>query len=205
MGRILKSLFAVIAVLATSCNTGTGDEKMDDNVTEWEPLLPGTDLEGWTESGPPWTSGEWSRTGETITGHLSVDENARITRGDSSWSDYEFSVYGTLVDGSNLQVQFRVSGDGETYYMLDCGYGTALSIRDSGQITHLSRVRSFPFEKGQEYHIVISARGSLLSSHIDGKLVNQVIHDTFDKGGVGLNMWHTTTAKFRDPRIRHYR
>ena len=178
---------------------------MVDDQREWEPLLHGTDLEGWAESGPPYACGEWSRSAETIAGHLLVDENAQITQGDSSWSDYEFSVYGTLVEGTNLQVQFRVSDDGETYYMLDCGYGTALSIRDSGRITHLSRVRSFPFEKGREYHIVISARGSMLTSHIDGKLVNQVIHDTLDKGGVGFNMWHTTTAKFRDPKIRHYR
>ena len=39
---------------------------------------------------------------------------------------------------------------------------------------------------------------------VDGVLVNQLTDDFCDRGGVGLNMWWTTTARFRDPRIRHY-
>jgi 3-keto-disaccharide hydrolase len=143
-----------------------------------------------------------------VVGRVKGQNDWRITQGDKRWADYEFSVFGTLVAGSNLQVCFRLSEDGKSYYFLDFLTGwqaVAISKRDgdTGQIVKLSVV-NYVIEKGREYHIVVAARGRSLTSYIDGKVVNQLTDDAFTSGGVGLNMWSTTTAIFRDPKIRHY-
>ena len=51
---------------------------------------------------------------------------------------------------------------------------------------------------------MVAARGKSLTTYVDGVLVNQLTDDSCDRGGVGLNMWRTTAARFRDPGIRHY-
>ena len=63
---------------------------------------------------------------------------------------------------------------------------------------------NFVFEPGREYHLVVAARGKSLTTCVYGVLVNQLTDDSCDRGGVGLNMWRTTAARFRDPGIRHY-
>ena len=174
----------------------------------WESLLHGKGLDGWTESGSPWTPGTWSREGDTVTGSITGHRRSRLTQGDTTWTDYEFSVKGTLVDGWNLQLHFRVSEDGLSFYMVDFWPGdnaaVAISMRgpDTPGVVKLNVV-DFPFEYGREYDILITAQGPFLSVHIDGKLINRHTDNTYGRGGVGLNMWETTVATFRDPRIRH--
>ena len=136
-------------------------------------------------------------------------EKTRITQGDASWVNYEFSVHATLEEGSNLQFHVRVSEDGMAFYMVEFDYSwqsVNISKRDAdtGRIVKLSVVNHV-LEEGREYHLVISARQQSLTTYLDGKLVNQLTDDSFSSGGVGLNMWWTTTASFRNPRIRHYR
>ena len=84
----------------------------------------------------------------------------------------------TLVKGPNLQIQFRISEDGRSFYFLDFLTGwkaMAISKVDgkSGETTKLDVV-NFIFEGGREYDIVIAARGHSLTSYIDGNLVNRV-------------------------------
>ena len=215
-----------IACLATFClvpsgvvsDESTGKDIEMNNNPVWESLLPDSGLEGWTESGDPWTPAEWTREGDTITGRIPTDQKARLVIGDSTWTDYEVSYKATLLVGSALQLHFRVS-EGGGYYMIDMwpGYeappgeepghpATLISMRKAGAggVDHLNK-KPFPFKMNVEYDFRVVAIGSALSCYINGVMVNEVSHDMFRNGGIGLNMWHTTTAKYRDLKVRHIR
>ena len=124
-----KIPFAVIAflLLATAWPSageapGPGNDYGRDRIggmkgaIEWESLLHGKGLDGWTESGPPWSPGGWSREGDTVAGNLSGRKKSRITRGDTTWTDYELSVFATLVEkgSSCLQRNLDLSNLAET-------------------------------------------------------------------------------------------
>ncbi len=184
-----------------------GDSPGSDRAHEWGPLLHGTGLDGWLDSDSPWTPGTWIREGESVKGQRSGDGKARITQGDSSWTNYHFSVNATPLEGQ-LQIHFRVSNDGQAFYMLD--FWTPLSVAlskrgpDTKGVVWLDVV-DFLTELGREYEIVIAARGQSLTTYIDGKLVNRLTDDTCSSGGIGFNLWHSASARFGNPRIRHYR
>ena len=97
---------------------------------------------------------------------------------------------------------------GKSFYMLD--FWTPLSVAiskrgpDTGGVIWLD-VIDFPTEIGREYEIVIAARGQSLTSYIDGHLVNRLTDDSYNSGGIGFNLWHTSAMRFRDPKVRHYR
>jgi hypothetical protein len=206
---LLSLAFPVAAEIEPGPENDYGRTRQGGLSIEWEPLLHGTGLDGWRESGSPWTPGGWSREGESVLGRISGQRVSRITQGDTSWVNYELSVHATLEKGSNLQLHVRVSEDGMAFYMVEFDYSwQSLNIskrdRDTGRIVKLSVV-NFVLEEGREYHLVISARQQSLTTYIDGMLVNQLTDDSYSRGGVGLNMWWTTTASFRDPKIRHYR
>ena len=74
---------------------------------------------------------------------------------------------------------------------------------NAGGVDHLKKV-PFPFEMNREYDFRVVAKGNELSCYIDGSLINRTVHDLFTSGGVGLNMWHTTKARYRDLKIRHF-
>ena len=212
-----KGVFVLLAISIVVIPTA-GEEDRENNSrgrtemegADWQSLLHGTKFDGWIESEEPWTRATWSREGETITGRVTGHRKARITQGDSSWTDYEFSVKAKLVEGEALQLHFRVSDGGSSFYMIDLWPGShgAVLISKRGPntdgVAHLNKV-DFPFEEGREYEILISARGRSLTCTIDGELVNQVIDDSYSGGGVGFNLWHPTTATFKNPRVRHYR
>ena len=106
-----------------------------------------------------------------------------------------------------MQIHFRVSQDGQAYYLLDFLYGwqaVAISKMEAGagEVEKLSVV-NFPFEKGREYNVLIAVRELSLTSYIDGKLVNQVTDRSYREGGIALGLWWST-VNFRDPRIRHF-
>ena len=176
---------------------------MNTDSDAWESLLTEKGLERWTET---WFSGAWSRKADSLIGYLTEDENALLRTGDSTWADYELSVTGTLIEGSNLQVFFRVSDDGGSFYAFDWGNvgKVVLSRRDGSTLEWLSVVE-VPIEIGQEYEIVIAARGSSLTSYIDGRRVHRLTDSVYSTGGIGFNMWHKARVTFRDPKIRHYR
>ncbi|MDE3000026.1 MAG: DUF1080 domain-containing protein [Gemmatimonadota bacterium] len=170
---------------------------------ELESLLTGKGIEGWTET---WSSEAWYRQADTLIGHQKVDKNALLRRGDSTWADYEVHVTGALIEGSNLQIFFRVSDDGSSYYAFDWGNvgKVVLSRRDGRNLEWLSVVE-VPIQMGRAYDIVVAARGTSISTSIDGEPVHLLTDGTYRTGGVGFNMWHKARVTFRDPRIRHYR
>ena len=107
-----------------------------------------------------------------------------------------------------MQIAFRVSEDGKSYYFLDFLTGwraVAISKKEAGVpgVTKLDVV-NFPFEYGREYNITIAARGHSIISYIDGEMVNRLTDGSLTNGGVGFLMWHDTKVRFREPKIRLY-
>lgn len=122
--------------------------------------------------------------------------------------NYEFSLHLTIGEGT-VQIPFRLSAEGKTFYFVEFDHSwqtiNVTKRNESGRgVTKLSAV-NFPVEFGRDYHLIISARQQSLTTYIDGNLLNQVTDDSYSRGGVGLGMWWTTTATFRDPKIRHYK
>ena len=202
---MMSECIAVMAVVLLAFAIPVAADPPDSEQSfRWESLLPDPDLDGWHESGAPWSTGTWLREGKTVTGQKSDDGKARITQGDSTWKNYLLSVNATPIEGQ-LQIHFRMSNDGKSFYMLDfwTPHSVAISMRGPDGIVWLDVVE-YPTEIGREYEIVIAARGRSLTSYIDGKLVNRVTDDTFSSGGIGFNLWHGASARFRNPRIRRY-
>ncbi len=182
----------------------TEDESRQRNYdgARWESLLHAEGLAGWTEK---WSCGAWSRRGDSVRGNLKSDTIAQIRTGDVNWSDYEISVTGALVKGSNLQILFRVSDDGASFYAFDWGNVGKVALSrfspDSARVI-LSFV-DYPIEMGREYHIVVAAHGQALTTSIDGNLVHELTDGAYRTGGIGFSMWHKAQVTFRNPLIRH--
>ena len=146
----------------------------------------------------------WNRSGEAIIGDDVDGCGERLLAGEAAWADYEFSVLVTPISGGNAQLQFRLSEDGEGYYLFDMLLGLqalALSVRREGGAFEKLSVVNFPLEIGREYDVLIAARERSLTSYIDGKLMNQLTDFSYRSGPVALSVWQSKTA-FRDPRLR---
>ena len=174
----------------------------------WQSLLSDEGLDGWTARRSENYPDGWSREGDTIVGEIPRKKYGRIVYGDPKWKSYVFSVRAKLESGSNLQIAFRVSEDGKSYYFLDFLTGwraVAISKKEAGVsgVTKLDVV-NFPFEYGREYDITIAARGHSIISYIDGEMVNRLTDGSLTNGGVGFLMWHDTKVRFREPKIRLY-
>ena len=172
----------------------------------WQSLLHGEGLAGWSTAAP---AGEWSRDGDLVVGNLDGQQKSHLFQGDSTWKNYEYSLSVTLDEGSSMQFPFRVTDDRRGFYFVEFDYAwqsinVTLREPDRRGVTKLSVV-NHPLEKGREYHLVISARHRSLTTYIDGKLINQVTDASYDSGGVGIAMWWDTRAKYREPKIRHYK
>ena len=180
----------------------------------WETLLSGDGLDGWTETDVPLANStpaergqSWQRNKDVITGHVDSEKTSRLVMGDDTWKSYELSLNMTLLEGSDMQVHFRVSPDGAAYYLLDFLYGwQAVAISrmsaGAGEVEKLSVV-NFPFERNREYNVLIAARELSITSYIDGKLIHQLTEENYRSGGIGLGLWWSKVA-YRDPCIRHY-
>lgn len=177
-------------------------------VIHWQKLLDGEGLTGWRSLNPRRQEGEklaqvWQRSGEAIIGTDVDGEGERLLTGDASWKDYEFSVLITPMEGGNAQVQFRLSEDGQHYYLFDMLLGlkaVGISKVDDRGLLPLSVV-NFPVEHNREYDVLIAPRGASLTTYVDGHLMNQVTDFSYRAGPVALNVWQSKTS-FRDPRIR---
>ena len=66
-------------------------------------------------------------------------------------------------------------------------------------------VVNYVLEGEQEYDLVLAVRGNSVTSYVDGRLVNRVTLPANPAGGIELALWgRSTTARFRNPRVRHY-
>lgn len=172
----------------------------------WQSLLHGDRLDGWRTTAP---SGEWSRDGDTVLGKLDGHRKSHLYQGDSNWKNYEYSLFVTLEKGSSMQFPFRVTDDRKGFYFVEFDYAWQtinVTLRQPGRrgVTKLSVV-NYALKKGRKYHLIISARHRSLTTYINGKLVNQVADASYVGGGIGIAMWWDTRAKYRDPKIRHYK
>ena len=103
--RVTWKMVIAVAFLAPALPV-VADPPGAEKAFVWESLLHGSDLEGWRESGSPWSPGTWSREGQTVTGRVSGHRKARITQGDSSWTNYDppldFRNGISIVDDGNV-------------------------------------------------------------------------------------------------------
>ena len=208
-------LFGVLTILlaatprheaASGPEDDYGRSHPDGLIIPWQSLLQGKGLEGWRATT---SSGEWSRDDDAIVGQLDGHRKSHMFQGDFNWKNYEYSLFVTLEKGSCMQFPFRVTDDRKGFYFVEFDYAWQsinVTLREPGihGVTKLSVV-NYALEKGRVYHLIISARHRSLTTYIDGKLVNQVTDASYESGGVGIAMWWDTRAKYRDPRIRHYR
>lgn len=177
----------------------------------WQKIFTG-DFAGWSVGGesiaPNTTPEFWEIVGEDGLVGEEYEDGARLTYGDPSWKDIEFSVVMTPLKGGNAQLVFRVDQASNRFYTFDMlmGWQSAGVHRveqdESGNLntTKLSVV-NYPFEHGHDYAVTVAARDHSITTYIDGALVNQVTDDSWLTGQVGLNIWQSKTL-YRDIRIR---
>lgn len=100
---------------------------------------------------------------------------AEMYFGDSSWSDYTFTVDATKIKGQEgFFIPFAVRGDDMFLWNIG-GYGNTVSCLQencygakSGQI--LGTVKSFAAEEGKTYQLKIEVSGTKIKCYIDGEL-----------------------------------
>ena len=183
--------------------TEDGNRQRNCDRAEWESLLHAEGLAGWIEK---WSCGAWSRHGNAVLGNLKSDTIAQVRTGDAAWSDYEVSVTGALIKGSNLQIVFRVSNDGASFYAFDWGNVGKVALSrfspDSERVI-LSFV-DYPIEIGREYHIVVAVHGQVLTTSIDGNPVHELTDGAYRTGGIGFSMWHKAQVTFKESKDQAY-
>ncbi len=157
----MRIALILLATLALTISTAAADPTGPENDygrsrpgglrIPWQSLLVDTGLEGWNESGSPWKPGEWTREGDTIRVSFSGRGKTRITQGDSTWQNYEFSLHLTI-EGGTVQLPFRLSEDGFYFVEFDHAWQTinVTKRNESGRgVTKLS-VINFPVEYDRE-------------------------------------------------------
>lgn len=175
---------------------------------EWVNLLDGEGLEGWKILDSPRRA--WSREGDAIVADASGGQSARLAIGDSTWDHYEFKVQVTPGSSvSALEIHFGVPADGSGFYSLNylAGWKTMVIHRfDKGKGGTKLDVVNCVLEGGREYDLVLAVRGNSVTSYIDGQLINRLSVPANPAGAIELALWgRSTTARFRDPKVRHYR
>ena len=146
----------------------------------------------------------WSREGNTVV-VSSPDRNVwpKLLCGDTAWESYELKVRATLIQGSNLYINFRESDEGHYQFGFLPG-AQAMGIAKIGPegLTKLDLV-NYVVEKGKDYNISVAVRHHSITSYVDGKLVNRVTDGTYPRGRVGFGVGgKNAIARFRDPQIR---
>ena len=52
---------------------------------------------------------------------------------------------------------------------------------------------------------MLAVRGNSVTSYVDGRLINRLALPQNPAGGIELALWgRSTTARFRNPQVRHY-
>lgn len=209
-GMTMMAVLAVGAVTEAADDNDYGRAHIGggNGPIEWVSLLGGVGLDGWeaVDSAP----GAWTREGDVIVADASGQEAARLTIGDETWDHYELSVQitpGTSV--SALEIHFGVPADGSGFYSLNylAGWKAMVIHRfDKGKGGTKLDVVNCVLEGGREYDIVLAVRGNSVTSYVDGTLINRLTLPQNPAGGIELALWgRSTTARFRNPQVRHYR
>lgn len=176
---------------------------VDGDPVVWQSMLKGDGLEGWDVHNPK----AWERDGDSVLGDAPRGGGGgNLTMGDTTWTDFEVSFSGTVVEGGYLDFQFRWNPnkpEGYTFELLPGWQATAISKVSADGWQKLSVV-NLPVERGREYNITVAARAQSLTTYIDGRLLNQVTDDTFSSGAVRFTLWKRNIVRYRNPRIRHY-
>lgn len=178
----------------------------------WQPIFTGA-FQGWLADRKPITAGQtpahWEPVGNDGVMGEEHGEGSRLTYGNGTTRDLEFSLLATAFSGGNIQLLFRADEENNRWYTLDLLFGwQAVAINrsqpnpDGSLAFDRLSVVNYPLEHQREYAISVAVRGHSITSYIDGALVNQLTDAPWLNGKVGLNVWHSKTL-FRDIKIRH--
>ena len=177
-------------------------------VIHWKKLLGSEGLEGWRSTDEGRSLDEaWSRKEDGILGADVTNEGECLVTGEATWNDYELALLITPLAGGNAQVLVRMSEDLKCWYLIDLMLGwqaiqvCRVDLRSGGSGLERLSVVNCPIATGQEYDLMVAARGASITTYLDGKLMNQITDFTYASGPVGLSVWQSKTA-FRDPQIR---
>ena len=197
----------LIGVLSAYAASSKGDKPMFDDYrkeiwgmngnTPWSPLLPSQGLAGIG------ADANWSREGDAIIGGHK-DGSAVLMFAENEWRDYEVDFQITVLEGANVDVGVRHLGTKAYKFQFLLGWqAAAVSRFDSGGKIPLERlsVVNHRLERDREYHVQIAARGSSITTYIDGSLVNQTTHSELTNGKCFFEVWQGK-AKFRNIRYR---
>jgi hypothetical protein len=151
--------------------------------------------------------GEWQNgNGEII--HKSLEPNAAIFFGDSTWSNYTFSAEVQFVRGTgHAGLFFRdggVRGRGDYFFSVaPSGDGAAFMYRffdGEHQMLARRKAKDVVLTPGKWQRMKIDVQGHQFTAYLDNKVILTASDDSMPKGGVGLRAWEAI-CRFRNIRV----
>ena len=157
--------------------------------------------------------GSWAVVGTTLeeieqrrgSGQV-YQQGTAVAFGDPTWSEYEFSFQGKVVNGVHgIKARFHYTS-ADNYCEFAIGnYSNRLAdisfSHDGTWGRNNLYTRPKPIEPGRWYDIKIRVRGADVICSVDGEEYFAAHDDRFTRGRVGFSTWDTK-AQFRDIKIR---
>ena len=173
---------------------------------EWEPLLNGRDLSGWTQKGHPgWTYGNGLLAGETTIG------NPGFLVSDEEFGDYELDLEYKLTAGSNSGIFLRCDPTGpisgaqftEIQLLDDGGQPNAGVKNRTGSIFNHTAPVPAPNAPPYEWHRVqVRVEGQRVQITFNGTPILDAEDQRLKvRGHIGLQLY-PTRVEFRNIRLR---
>ena len=170
--------------------TVDGNPTLSSGVSGWK-------IPGWGEVTQ--SSNIW---GGSTSAQAPAKPGTMLIGGETSWTDYRFSVLIRSADDDAIGVVFRYQGTNDHYrFSMDRErkYRRLVRVVDGG-FTVLAE-DDFVYGKGQDYRITVEAVGESLRVYQDGALVFDVTDSEFESGAIGLYCWANVGARFADLRV----
>ncbi|HMG34807.1 MAG TPA: hypothetical protein VKM94_12795 [Blastocatellia bacterium] len=206
---IARLFLLTMVLLFEGCNRVLLDERFHDiRLIGWRVIDDPDTVEGpsrWQVESDGWLhqrSNIWGRRGDFIGRWYGT----LLVTGDTSWTDYTFSVKAKPEDDDGFGVVFRVN-DSEHFYrllLLQDGFSggpiTRLDKRDGADYTELWSVQR-GFRQQKEVHIQIDVVGNQITGSLDDRVLFQISDSTYRSGGIGLFCYAQSSQGFDDVRV----
>lgn len=144
----------------------------------------------WITNGGAWTvKTDTANPGNQVLSQSITDQEAYITVGDSSWTDYTYSIKIRQVDGSAYPGIVGRYTDTSNYYMfrLNPSNNTLeLSKKVSNTSSSLGSISYNPLTKGIWYTMKMMLQGSSIKCYLNDELVFAVTDTSLTAGEIGI-------------------
>ena len=129
---------------------------------------------------------------------LSCSDFAEMYTGHHMWSDYTLSATLKPLTGAEAYLNVRVQGAMRSYAAGFSGPGKVALRKNFHGYTTLCEA-DFPWEKGREYRVEVTARGGRLTLAVDGKaLLSYEDAQPLRSGCAGLSVMEGSHCLYRD-------